>query len=211
MSEQIDETLGTVQISICDSLGVKIEFIFVPYSQAKLQKAFDWGEDDSSLRLCYMVNVYKDGNYVLTTPYMSGAAVPNWVRPKYYGKDDWKSARKRVEEAVCELGCCPKQPRDEAKFFSDLHTTLGKGYWTSHRTSSRPEPIFPKPDDVLYCLVMDAQCAYSARTFEEFCSDLGYSNDSIKALKAYESCKDTLVSLMRHFDFEQLCKLFEDY
>lgn len=188
------------KVSICEQLGVTVKFTFVPLSEARKRNLFSWLEDDT-LSLCYECEVYTNGTLVYRTPYVTGSEVPNWVRPKWYGKDIWKSARKQVEEAVCELGRCPKQPTNEAGFFNNLNV----------RFTNNWVPIFPDPDDVLGCLVTDAQCAYHARTFEEFCSDLGYNDDSIKAVKTYEACKDVLIALMRHFDFEQLCKLFEDY
>ncbi len=45
----------------------------------------------------------------------------------------------------------------------------------------------PTAADVLNCLVSDADCG--DRSFEEFCSDLGYSEDSRKAFAAWEQCR----------------------
>ena len=45
----------------------------------------------------------------------------------------------------------------------------------------------PKLEEVLHCLFSDYSCA--SDTFEEFCSYLGYSDDSIKAFETYRACQ----------------------
>lgn len=47
----------------------------------------------------------------------------------------------------------------------------------------------PEIDSVLDCLFLDAQSGKSS--FSDFCSDFGYSNDSLKALDTYRACEDT--------------------
>lgn len=46
----------------------------------------------------------------------------------------------------------------------------------------------PKVDDVLDCLFRDAESGNES--FNDFCDNLGYSRDSIKALDVYRSCMD---------------------
>lgn len=46
----------------------------------------------------------------------------------------------------------------------------------------------PQIEDVLSSMVLDARSA-SCETFEEFCNEYGFNNDSIKDLKLYEACK----------------------
>lgn len=201
------------KVSICEQLGVTIKFTFVPLSQAKARKMFNWLADDE-FKLCYECEVYKDGVFVCKTPYATGAEIPDWVYGFTFGKDIWKPIRRRIKEIVCETGKCISKPKNEGKLFNELMGLAGRmdPAWLNARWKDyKPKPIIPDFDSVLWCLVSDAQCAYYARTFEEFCADLGYSDDSIKALKAYEESKTTLVNLMRHFDFQQLCKLFEGY
>lgn len=200
-------------VSICEQLGVTIKFTFIPLSQAKARKLFSWFTEDE-FKLCYECEIYKDGVFVCKTSYATGNEIPNWVYGPFVGNDVWRSIRKCVKEIVCETGKCVSKPKNEAKFFNELMGPAGRmdPAWLNARWQGyKPEPILPKSDDILYCLVSDAQCAYYARTFEEFCADLGYSDDSIQALKAYEGCKTALIDLMRHFDFQQLCQLFEDY
>ena len=44
----------------------------------------------------------------------------------------------------------------------------------------------PEIDQVLHCLFMDAQCG--SESFDEFCANYGYSDDSLKALDTYRDC-----------------------
>lgn len=48
----------------------------------------------------------------------------------------------------------------------------------------------PTAADVLSCLVSDASSFESARSFEEWCGDLGYDTDSRKAERTYKACGD---------------------
>ena len=62
---------------------------------------------------------------------------------------------------------------------------LGLGY-TDKKTGKVKSP---RIGEVLHCLFFDARCADTS--FENFCSDLGYNNDSIKALKTYLACQES--------------------
>ena len=42
---------------------------------------------------------------------------------------------------------------------------------------------------ILSSVALDASCYSSSRHFEDFCASLGYSDDSIRALKIYKACK----------------------
>lgn len=58
---------------------------------------------------------------------------------------------------------------------------------------SKPTP--PTPDDVLYCLVSDAEAAET--TFAEWCNNFGYDTDSRKALAIYEQCQQNTDKLRK--------------
>lgn len=47
----------------------------------------------------------------------------------------------------------------------------------------------PKANDVLDCLFSDTDCGLMS--FNEFCENFGYSNDSIKSLDIYRECMST--------------------
>lgn len=65
--------------------------------------------------------------------------------------------------------------------------------------------------DVLYCLVMD----YTSDTenFEDFCNELGYDTDSIKALNIFNAVKKNSEKMKRIFGpvLNSLCKEYENY
>ena len=55
----------------------------------------------------------------------------------------------------------------------------------------------PKADSVLYSLASDASGADA--TFEDFCSDYGYDNDSRTAERTWDACRETELQLRRMF------------
>lgn len=81
----------------------------------------------------------------------------------------------------------------------------GIGHATTHynkqnRRNVKPENSFPDPssfrwihkpsvDSVLHCLFSDARCG--EMSFDDFCSDFGYSNDSLSALDIYRKCAES--------------------
>lgn len=65
--------------------------------------------------------------------------------------------------------------------------------------------------DVERCLFNDAECFESSSDFEDFCFNLGYDADSIKALKAYESCKEIYLKLVQAIGSEKLREGIEYY
>lgn len=74
--------------------------------------------------------------------------------------------------------------------------------------ASIPKP--PGLEDVLYCLVFDAQCCEG--TFEDFCQDLGYNDDSIQDLDTYRACVKTRLALTKlGFNLTELIEQFQDY
>jgi len=75
-------------------------------------------------------------------------------------------------------------------------------------------PDSPSIDDVLYCFVSDAQCVAYGQEFADFADELGYDEDSRKAEKAFNACRDEYFALVRmcgQDGFEELCELFQDF
>lgn len=69
----------------------------------------------------------------------------------------------------------------------------------------------PSKKDVLYSFIMDD---VTGMDFEEFCFEFGYDNDSIKALRTFEACKEQTENFYRLFNEEEreiLRELLEDY
>lgn len=55
--------------------------------------------------------------------------------------------------------------------------------------------MYPSGYDLVYNVVSDAQSCENCVTFNDFCDEYGLSNDSIKALKVYEECKEMKIKL----------------
>lgn len=65
-------------------------------------------------------------------------------------------------------------------------------------TWDKARPKTPTVADVLYSLFMDASAA--DENFHDWCSNYGYSDDSLKALNIYKECLETGRALRKHFD-----------
>jgi hypothetical protein len=82
-----------------------------------------------------------------------------------------------------------------------------------HRTEERRLRLVHAPiiDDVLYSLVTDASCALE--TFGDFCENLGYDEDSRKALDIYLECQKTANKMHRllPLSLDDAQELFSDY
>lgn len=77
------------------------------------------------------------------------------------------------------------------------------------RTNKKPDGAFlvqecgwarywahtPKQDEVLHSLFLDAQCG--SLSFNDFCSEFGYDNDSLSALDTYRACMESGEKLRR--------------
>jgi hypothetical protein len=57
---------------------------------------------------------------------------------------------------------------------------------------------WPNYKDILYSMVLDAD-AGNHKTFNDFCDEYGYDNDSIKALKTFGTCRNVRFKLFELF------------
>lgn len=83
----------------------------------------------------------------------------------------------------------------------------GKGHINKNGTPKKPEK-----SDVLSSLFRDAEA--HNQSFPEWCSDFGYSDDSIKALNIYKNCCEIWDSLQLVYGFtflEDLKNQLRDY
>lgn len=72
--------------------------------------------------------------------------------------------------------------------------------------------VKPTQASVLYCLFSDADLG--SESFDDFCDNLGYNNDSISDFKIYQACMATEKQLRKIFTSEQrqaLQELLQDY
>ena len=69
----------------------------------------------------------------------------------------------------------------------------------------------PEIKDVLYCLVMEYTSG--SETFQDFCDEFGYDNDSIKSLNIFKACQKNSEKMKRIFGpvLNALHKEYEGY
>lgn len=138
---------------------------FIPFSVSRNSK-----EKNPSLN--WIVTLQRNGRDVLTTDYMAGCG----HCPAYKNAAIKKSCGSYLHhEAIrheCETG----------------ETVLRAMYQGSPTFMvDRKKPILPDTCDVVYSLILDAS-ALDSSSFEDWCADYGYSDDSIKARQTFDAC-----------------------
>lgn len=92
--------------------------------------------------------------------------------------------------------------------FMNLGTRERARFIRAESVPKRPDVLGP-----LHSILLDGDTAGQC-TFNEWCGEFGYDNDSIKACDTYDACQKTHDQLHRLFTREQLAKLrelMEDY
>lgn len=70
----------------------------------------------------------------------------------------------------------------------------------------------PQNSDIMYSLLIDIEAA--DMSFNAWCDEYGFSNDSMKAFKAYQTCCEYAVFMRKMFSaqqIEEMRKALEDY
>jgi hypothetical protein len=81
-------------------------------------------------------------------------------------------------------------------------------YISELKKVSKPKPL--DIDDILYSLILDSN--FSSENFDDFCDDLGYNNDSMKANDTYRACQKNAKKLRTFIkDINQASELFQNY
>lgn len=102
----------------------------------------------------------------------------------------------------------PKQ-REELK---ELKECISANFAIHEIVQRQLIAVKPTQASVLYCLLLDSTA--NDESFNTWCDNLGYDNDSIKALNIYKACCDNAEKLNKVFTREQqqkLNELLEDY
>lgn len=98
--------------------------------------------------------------------------------------------------------------RGESVPFVYGRMTYDQRYVLTHCTEAKT----PDRDDFIHCLVMDASCVRHGQTFEEFALEMGYDEDSRKAERIYNACRESHRKMVRlGLDLEKLGKEYQDY
>ena len=117
----------------------------------------------------------------------------------------WKTNYARGLNTICHL---PAKKGEEARTKKDWKR---KGDWVEdydQQTTHRPIGL----ENVLWCLLMDANCVRHGQSFNDFCDELGMSNDSIKAKESFDACRDTWSGLIGiGADLDKLDEMYQDY
>lgn len=110
-------------------------------------------------------------------------------------KDEWKRTSKKWQVKLIYF---------DKEYVTDFYMGCGL-------VDENGKPKKPSKKDVLFSIMMDD---VSEMSFNDFCSEFGYDNDSIKALKIYEGCQRETEAYYDMFDSEEreiLRELLEDY
>lgn len=76
------------------------------------------------------------------------------------------------------------------------------------------QKLKPKIEDVMYSLLSEGSVFFDGQTLDEFCSDFGFSTDSIKANNLWKACLDTGMNLRKFLnpsEIEDLRKATQDH
>ena len=159
----------------------ELEFEFVPFSQSR-------NKDEKHESFNYRVTLKRAGKSVFTTDYSMGIA----HSPNY---------KQRCTNR--------KQSHDMAEIIS---AEIEHGYEFSMAPwGIKPHKkalILPDLASVVGCLATDSY-VLDAGSFEDWCSDLGFDSDSIKAKGIYDACIQTALQMRQVFgdDLPELMEL----
>jgi len=94
---------------------------------------------------------------------------------------------------------------DRAKHYFCILDRDGAGVLKLYYSMGSAHKTGPKIEDVLDCLASDANC--ESDTFEDFCANLGYDEDSRKAFATWEAVRDQTSKLRKFLTPEQFTEL----
>lgn len=167
-------------------------------------------------------DVYLNGQFITTYKWNPGfydVHFPKNDRDRFYIRDWAKKTPSYLRKVVLYL--CDKYGTKQAEKTFGIWLGTGR-FWNTKfvddsdydkltkETWKNIEPVYPDLYDVESALVSDARCIESSITFEDFCYELGYSSDSIKALKIYAACQETYGLLIRSGKWDELKVLHEE-
>ncbi len=153
------------------------------------------GVEDKWPHLLYQVQLLKGDRLIWSGPYKLGVGHVNLKAVTFGFADLWTADQESM------LRTWQRHP--SADFLDkELHAQVAAKL-------ARKQKVAPKVDDVIASLVHDGSCHFQSQSFSDWCSDLGYSDDSIKAKQGYEACEEIGRTLKRAFRPEELGPLIE--
>ena len=206
MSDVIELTPKQKIEQACKELGIKMEAIFVPFSQSRNNgktpgrerwRSLNW---IVSLQRCTHTGVHELCSEILKTEYSSGDGnCPASKRPQRFGNASTnvdKQANERRIAWECEQGLYAGFARDSA--------LGGDGFFVFSASPKRK--IEPELADVISSLVSDAD-VLDYPTFEDWASNYGMDTDSRKAEATYRACLEIALKLRNGIGEAGLAKL----
>lgn len=109
------------------------------------------------------------------------------------------------KEVRKEYGRC-----DDTTALAFMRTGKGMSFAVSREFNRGHIKCMPTAREVLYSLLMDAVDAHE-NSFSDWCANLGYSDDSIKAKAVYDLCADRWHQLSAVFGHAAFAQLVDDY
>lgn len=123
-------------------------------------------------------------------------------------EDFLKEANAKVLIAYAGCAVNTEWKEKDLRRLYDVTIITPRGYMSVKFWDSIHNTFFNKPAptsyDVLACLTK-----HNCGTFDEFCDEYGYDNDSIRALNIYKACSKEYNDLQRIFTEKQMQALRE--
>jgi hypothetical protein len=153
--------------------GITIESVFVPWSRSRNRN-----EDRKTLN--WQCDLMHNDRVIITgVEYSAGVGhIPGY---KMQSKDSRTRPFHDHESAICETG-------------NHYQPNRGHGETIKCTAKTWRGQIMPKPHDVLVSLVMDSDVLMYCG-FTDWCDNLGYDSDSIKAKATFDACMETALQL----------------
>lgn len=179
-----------IDFAVATFLKGTVKFEAKLIREAMVNKSEEW-KDTSD----YFVCSFQSGSNFESFDFYTGVGLRINSKPKSLGNHA-KYVIKRAE--TVEAGITSEYTMYMAK---DVRIN------TTHLAATKQWITPPSPAIVLHSLLMDARVG--EESFDDFCDNLGYDNDSVSALNVYQECSKTTKRIKKLFTTEQIKQLEE--
>lgn len=162
------------------------------------------GVDDKWPHIAYAVTLVRNGKAFWSGPYKLGIGHVKIPKPPACDSGQWMWKLRLTMDEQGMLYAMNTRPNAD---FQDK--ALQASMCAKLAIAQKVSPTLP---DVLHSLLMDSTA--KDETFSGWCSNFGYSDDSIKALETYQTCVkigQTLCKAFTHAELQDLREIFQDY
>lgn len=162
------------------------------------------GVDDKWPHIHYAVTLARNGNAFWSGPYKLGIGHVKIPKPPACDSGQWMCQFRLSRDEEGMLYAINGRPHADFKDKA-LQASLCAKLAIAQKVS-------PSLSDVLHSLLMDGSAI--TETFQDWCANYGYSDDSIKALETYQTCVKEGQALAKVFtpaELNDLRDIFQDY